>query len=315
MSKYNIEGLKDVTKYANSTLLANKSRMKHVVKILDLYGVQPTKEQVLEYFKDKKISSRYMQSIVKILSKERGVALAINFKNIKRPPIPPADIAKLKNLLYKSLQFLADLKNSDTNSAKIFTRGKLESVVAIAIAYCTGLRTNEILHLRVVDLWFLYNAQVVPIRIKKREVFKIISTLSVYQIMYPYILFALAESYDTYEDGKDGARFGTDVTREEFLNNPQNSNLKLKKAFTTCTTTVNAEIRNAYLQYNNVPSLIPVGLKSIRKLNTTEIVELGAPDVASFFNRHSNIDTTENFYVMPDSAKAFGSLNIKLEPK
>jgi hypothetical protein len=299
----------DATKYATSTMLAKFSRLKHVEAIRAKNNGILSALTIKEYLNDLPVSNRYKQSIVALIGREQQVDVsAIKFKTIKRVPSAPSDIVALKKLLLESLKFLADLKDKRLNEAQIFTRGKIESVVAIAIAYCTGLRTNELLSLKIAELHMLLLNQVIPIRIKKKLVSKQIATLSVYRDMYPYLIYALAESYDTIDSPKITPRFQV-VTKEQFLASPHTSEIASQRAFTTCTTTINAEIRLAYLHYNNTPPKTPVGLKSIRKLNTTEIIELGHPEVASFFNRHNKLATAQDYYTLPNTDQAFEKLS------
>lgn len=303
-------GVVDVTTYARSTMLARNSRMKHIQKL----GENPTIHAVRTYFQQLNISSRYKQSILKLLAKQSTVDYSsIQFKDIKRLHTPTGDIVCLKNLLYESLKFLADLMVYQQNTAQIYTRGKLESVVAMAIAYCTGLRTNEIQSLKICDLYFLKVGRPIQIRIKKKNNLKVVHILSVYHDMYPYILYALAESYDTVEAATAGQvpRFQTPKEREKFLAQPQDSSLRTLTALTTCTTTLNAEIRIAYLQYNNKPPEAPIGLKSIRKLTTTELIVHGRTEIAQHFNRHVGSKTTENHYLLPTTSSAFDQLGNK----
>ena len=304
---------KNYTHYAHSTLVANASRDKHVQEIIDS---NPSEEGVTEYFNKPEIralTDRYKATILKRLNKlHPEIATNIKFKSSKRQNIKNFDTRAIKLLLTHSIQFLVKLKDEKINEIKSITRGKIESVVAIALAYCTNLRTNELLTLTVLDLWKILNTQQVSIRIKKREQRTVVAALSVYKKMYPYIIYALAESYDMI-DFTERVRFKTKLEYTNFLEAPQESVIATWKAFTVCKTTINSEIRSAYILLNENLPKFTLGLKSIRKLNTTALLDLGEAQMAAFFNRHANTSTAETYYNESDPTQAFKNFTTDAE--
>ncbi|UOT91804.1 VLF-1 [Aratus pisonii nudivirus] len=131
--------------------------------------------------------------------------------------------------------------------------------IAILITLATNLRINEILQLNKKHLQQIINVEIIHIKLKKRV--RGIQVLSQKWILKALLL--KLKDFPEYE------------TILQISKSTINKYIKLR--------TINS-------------SSINIGIHSIRKINTTLLLEHGSIDIAQQFNRHNKANTTYNYY-------------------
>lgn len=135
--------------------------------------------------------------------------------------------------------------------------------IAVLIALATNFRISEIKQLTLNHLYKLQNDETINIKIKKK-------TKSMHIIVNKKLLNFLVNKLESDKFSK----FDYIVTISKTM-----INKNLKK----------------YVQ-TNYQKNINIGIQSIRKINTTLLIENGSLELASVFNRHTSKQVTDQYY-------------------
>jgi hypothetical protein len=292
--------------YATSTITSQNSRKRFVQKMLAmLQNNNPPDIEIDRYLNTQNVSDEYKVAIIKTYQQmypTNNIPDLKKYRNSKKKA-PIADRENLKIgielLLTTAARFLVDLKHLKLNTAHQYSSSYIETMVAICITAVTNLRSNEVLNLSILDLGKMLRGERISIRIKARQHLTAVIPHPRYKDMYPYIINALAESYDVRKSDKTYTqRFLVPNAKETFIKNPDSSELATSKAFLSTSTIINRNISNIYLNLTKKAQK-NIGLKAIRTYNTTSIINAGSTEIAQIFNRHSTKHITETYYNLP----------------
>jgi integrase len=312
--------IRDVTRYSNSTLNVQKSMSKWVTKflgILDVNGGNALMNAIMEA----NFSVGYLNSIIRMME-VRVVSENLNLK------IPPEVILlrkrkrtkkKRKTVYYEGvrkmvlfvLKQVSDVKEFKLSSGDLITRARLEAYVMIILVFMTALRSDEVTHLTIHDLYKIKEKLPVFIRIKKRKRPIVIGIIpELFELMYPLLVHVLAEAYDQIVPSERlAARFATPNDKKVFLLMPHESPIRDNRLFSCHKSTLNKEIKDIYTKVNGDDHASEsVGVQGVRGLILTELINVGDPEIASYFTRHRNPTTTTTYYNNPNPAEAFERL-------
>lgn len=137
----------------------------------------------------------------------------------------------------------------------------IDTARAILITLATNFRISELLQLRKRHLYQILNCENIHINIKKKK-------KSMQILAHDWLLQALLETIKTEDD--------------EYV------------LISTAKSTINKILRN-YIDVDD-KHRIKFGINSIRKVNTTLLIEHGNITIAQMFNRHVRSDVTQTYY-------------------
>lgn len=144
--------------------------------------------------------------------------------------------------------------------------------IAVLVALATNFRISEIKQITLNHLYKLQNDETINIKIKKKS-------KSMHIIVNKKLLNFLINKLESDNFGK----FDYIVTISKTM---INKNLK------------------QYVQ-SNYQKNINIGIQSIRKINTTQLIENGSLELASVFNRHTSKQVTNQYYNTQNYVESF----------
>lgn len=134
----------------------------------------------------------------------------------------------------------------------------------LIITLCTNLRLGEILQLRLADMENIMNGRPVSLKIKKRKsVVTVVPILVIYKKFYKFLTGDL-KSLDSLV-------------------------VKYSQSY------INTELRKTLKNFG-ASDVDKLGVQSLRKFNTSKLLQQTTVQNVANFNRHRNVDTTLRFY-------------------
>jgi integrase len=209
------------------------------------------------------------------------------------------------------LKQVSDIREYKLSNGDLITRARLEAYVMIILVFMTALRSDEVTHLTIHDLYKIKEKLPVYIRIKKRTRPIVIGVIhDLFELMYPLLIYILAEGYDQIVPNQHlAARFPTSNDKKVFTLMPHESQIRDNRLFTCHKSTLNKEIKDIYTKVNGEDHANEsVGVQGVRALILTELINVGDPEIASYFTRHRNPSTTTTYYNFPNPAEAFDKM-------
>jgi len=308
---------RNLISYAVTTIKSIKSREKYIKRLFGLYP-EATEDNVRTFLMPLNLSNIYKLAILTQLSKAYPHLQNADFrkylhKNKKRSNMKrdPNFIPNLNKIIMHVLQTINDMKSAKLNDGQTCTRANLEMYVAVAIAVATGMRSHEIICLSIYDLKNLKDGNLLTVKLKKREERTIVTTLDFYKDMLDFLIFTLAEAYDTTDEMSDNlpCRFANDQEKRDFVESPFTSKLRSQDAFTCCVSSINKAFRALYITICHEVPKNRLGLQSIRRYTTTLLLNLGRDEIARLFNRHAQSSSTQH-YNLTDPSIALQAVSI-----
>lgn len=312
--------VRDVTRYSNSTLNVQKSMEKWVDKFIKILS-ESGDGALMRAIEDANFSVGYLNSILRmmefrIVSRNLtikipdGVAILRKRKRTKK---------KRKTVYYEGvrkmvlfvLKQVSDIREYKLSNGDLITRARLEAYIMIILVFMTALRSDEVTHLTIHDLYKIKEKLPVYIRIKKRRRPIVIGIIpDLFELMYPLLVYVLAEAYDQIVPNQHiTARFATANDKRVFLLVPHESPIRDLLLFTCHKSTLNKEIKDIYTKVNGEEHANEsVGVQGVRGLILTELINVGDPQIASYFTRHRNPNTTDTYYNFPNPSEAFDNI-------
>jgi integrase len=314
------ERVRDVSKYSKSTINVQKSMIKWVNKYIAILTNQNS-EALMKEISNSNFSVGYLSSILrmmelKIVSENLQIVIPDTIRNLrKRKRVKK----KRRSMYYEGvrkmvlfvLKQISDIRQFKLSTGELVTRAQLEAYVMIVLVFLTALRSNEVTQLTVHDLYKIKEKLPVYVKIKKRKRPVVIGIVpDFFELMYPLLIFILAEGYDQIiPNEKLSSRFATLHDKQQFILKPNESTIRDNSLFTCHRSTLNKEIKNIYTKVNGEEhSNESVGVQGVRSLILTELINVGDPEIAAYFTRHRNPNTTTTYYNNPNPVEAFDKL-------
>ncbi|KAG6558456.1 very late factor 1, bracovirus capsid protein [Microplitis demolitor] len=191
-----------------------------------------------------------------------------------------------KNLL---TTIVRDVKRLNTvESYKADPRRIIDTKIAIVLTLLTNLRSSELLQLRVKHIDLIKRELPLSIRTKHRNTsIKILKMAKLFDVLYPKVIkMALSR------DGLYTKSLDTDF-ETQIKNNPVIQNTLLVSCKVD---TINKVMRQIYENVNGMQPSVALGLKSIRSLNTTIMINHKELLLAQTLNRHKDVNVTLKHY-------------------
>lgn len=313
--------IRNIARYSNSTINVQKSMQKWVDKFLNILTEGGGDAVLMRAIEDANFSVGYLNSILRMME-YRIVSGGLNLK------IPDAVVMlrkrkrtkkKRKTVYYEGvrkmvlfvLKQVSDIRQYKLSNGDLITRARLEAYVMIILVFMTALRSNEVTHLTIHDLYKIKEKLPVFIRIKKRKRPIVIGVIpDLFELMYPLLIYVLAEGYDQIVPNQNiTARFATPNDKNVFILMPHESPIRDLRLFTCHKSTLNKEIKDIYTKVNGEEHASEsVGVQGVRGLILTELINVGDPEIASYFTRHKNSSTTQTYYNFPNPGEAFDNI-------
>lgn len=316
-----MESFRDSTKYSDGTLKTHRA----IYKLVKNYGFDPYQisnsningllTAIKTNDKNKRYTDSYMSIVISTLRvfnpetlTKSPASFGFNRKKnnqfvIQSGKIVPA-IEKLVTFCLTTLnENFSEILNETYRDSDL-TRAQTDMIVCVTLVTCTNLRVSELLQLTVLQLYNIYVGNIVSIKIKKKlKSVRISKFEPLFSNVYPLIMYAVANSLVKQSQ----------LHKEEysdFIANPTNSVYGLKSIITCGQDSINKKLIETYSILNSARPPIPLGLKIIRRLNTTKILKYDTPEVAAMFNRHADPTTAFKYYNIPDSETVMNSITL-----
>jgi len=316
----NMNRVRDLTEYSNSTIVVKRSMGKWVDKFIKI--IQAGQIDLHAEIIKLNFSVGYTNSIIKLMEAriaKEGLQIRIpdrvlELKGRKRVKKKRKSIyyEGVKKMILFVLKQISDIREYKLSSGDLVTRSRLEAYIMIVLVFLTALRSNEVTSLTIHDLYKIKVGLPVYIRIKKRRRPVIVGVIpDFYERIYDLIMFILAEGYDQIiPRGTLQVRFNSSRDKELFLLSPHESAISNNLVFTCHKSTLNKEIKEIFSKVNGVEHMNEsVGVQGVRGLILTELINVGDPEIASLFTRHRNQSTTTTFYNNPNTSSAMDAIS------
>nr|CAR40190.1 putative VLF-1 protein [Chelonus inanitus] len=288
----------DQLAYRPSTIKTHEAHLKKL-KQLNIVVSKITNnnvEEVLKYIQKsspsgKEFSIAYINSIYASIKRENpNVTKHIEYLDrYQSNPLAVNDekiLDGMKNLIIDTVKNVRDFV--DGKYTEMESKRLIDTRLAILLTLLTNLRSSELLQLRIKHLHMIDREQTVSIRAKHRiESIKILKMGKLFDLLYPMIIKVVMK-----RDKLDQHCSLNDLINNTINNSEYNEVLLISSQ----SDSINKTLRELYANVNQSEPSTALGLKIIRSLNTTLMVQHNELALAQNINRHKDINVTLRHY-------------------